>query len=91
MEHWLERIKHDGFVLVPDAFTAGQIDAILVGLEAAFQGQDEVARRSECGSVFAARNVLRLWPPATSIWRQGPLPGLLKSCLGPNFGLVRGL
>jgi ectoine hydroxylase-related dioxygenase (phytanoyl-CoA dioxygenase family) len=46
---------------------------------------------SDDGTVYAARNVLDLWPAATAVWRAAPLPIVLASALGPHFGLVRGL
>ncbi|HLW64684.1 MAG TPA: phytanoyl-CoA dioxygenase family protein [Gemmataceae bacterium] len=87
----LSKLNNEGYAIALAVFTADQVVAMLTGLEHAFRNRDDVARRSEGGSVFAARNVLELWPPAALVWRQGPLPDLLCRCLGPDFGLVRGL
>ncbi len=65
---------------------------MLGGLERAFADQpDGVAIRSGAGAVYAARNVLALWPEAADVWREPPLPELLGSLLGSGFGLVRSL
>jgi hypothetical protein len=81
-----------GFTLIPGVFTPAQIDSICSGLKEAFRTQAEaVAIRSDAGSIYAARNVLSLWPAAASAWQQPPLPELLTGLLGPRYGLVRGL
>src|SRR5262249_9045774 len=41
------------------------------------------------GGVYAARNVLTLWPAAAEVWRQPPLQRAIAAALGPGFGLVR--
>jgi ectoine hydroxylase-related dioxygenase (phytanoyl-CoA dioxygenase family) len=33
--------------------------------------------------------VQRLWPAAAAVWRQPPLPDVLRAILGPAFGMVR--
>src|SRR5260370_40421328 len=63
-----------------------------MGVGGAFQEQRAAtAIRGESGSVYAARNVLALWPQAASVWRQPPLMEILSHLLGSGFGLVRGL
>jgi hypothetical protein len=49
------------------------------------------AIRSRGDHVYAARNVIDLWPAAADIWRRAPLVELLEKILGHRFGLVRGL
>ncbi len=91
-DDWLAKMAQDGFVVLPGVFTVSQLDGILCALERAFQGQaDNVAIRSDGGTVYAARNVLALCPEAAAVWRQAPLPEILEDLLGPHFGLVRGL
>jgi hypothetical protein len=91
-EQWLNKMAQDGFVVLPGVFTANQIDGILCALERAFQGQaDNLAIRSDGGTVYAARNVITLCPEAATVWRQAPLPEIVEALLGAKYGLVRGL
>ncbi len=88
----LHEMAANGFTLIPGVFTPGQVDSICSGLEEAFRAQAEaVAIRSDAGSIYAARNVLTLWPAAATAWHQPPLPEVLAALLGPGYGLVRGL
>lgn len=41
--------------------------------------------------MYAARNVLSIWPMAVTVWRRPPLLETLAALLGPHAGLVRGL
>ena len=92
LEPLLQGMAEKGFTLIPGVFTLAQIDAICSGLKEAFQAQaDAVAIRSDAGSIYAARNVLSIWPAAAIAWQQPPLPELLTGLLGPAYGLVRGL
>jgi hypothetical protein len=90
IEHYSGRVNADGFALVPAVFPGPQVDEILDGLTAALSGEGGTIRSQE-GRVYAARNVLALWPPAAGVWRRPPLPELLAALLGPAFGLVRAL
>jgi ectoine hydroxylase-related dioxygenase (phytanoyl-CoA dioxygenase family) len=66
---------------------------MLAGLESALASgtaADPAIRGGE-GTVYAARNVLRLWPGAARAWRAPRLVAALAAALGPGFGLVRGL
>ena len=89
----LVRLEEDGFAIVPGAYTGEQVEAMRAGLRRALGASDEEATaiRSRQGSVYAARNVLTIWPEARTIWRKSPLPDLLASVLGPGYGLVRAL
>ncbi len=93
MDHWLRQIEQDGFALATGVYGAAQVEAMLRGWDDALAaaGADEAAIRGREGSVYAARNVLELWPAAATVWRQPPLPDLLERVLGPGFGLVRAL
>jgi len=85
------QVERDGFVVLRQVFDPQHVEAMLTGLTAALAGgaDNEGAIRSEAGVVSAARNVLRLWPPAATIWRQPALVEALADLLGPAFGLVR--
>jgi Phytanoyl-CoA dioxygenase (PhyH) len=88
----LAQMDADGFVVLPGVYSAAQVDSMLAGLAGIFHDQPEaVAIRSSAGSVYAARNVLALWPETADVWRQPPLPEFLARLLGPEFGLVRAL
>lgn len=87
---FLSQLDHDGFTIVPGVLDAVRVDAVLRDLAAILQPEQEAtAIRSREGTVYAARNLLSLWPPVADVWREPPLPGLLASVLGPDFGLVR--
>jgi Phytanoyl-CoA dioxygenase (PhyH) len=91
-ERYLEPMARDGFVILPGVFSLDGVQAILARLDQAFKKHaDQAAIRSEGGSVYAARNILSLWPESATVWRQPPLPPVLGLLLGPRFGLVRGL
>ena len=79
-----------GYVLLPRVLAPAQVDAILARLDQAFHEDTTGATlRAQDGSVYGARNLLRLWPGVADVWRVPPLLGLLTETLGPDFGLVR--
>jgi hypothetical protein len=85
---FLSRLDSDGFVLLPAVFAPGEVASITDSLARAFSGADP-AIRGDDGRVYAARNVLDLWPGCASAWRKPPLTDLLRAALGPRYGLVR--
>lgn len=89
----LEALARDGFATVEAVFSPAEAQALVADLESALASTlaDDPAIRGGEGTVYAARNVLRLWPPTADVWRRPPLPGLLAAALGPDFGLVRAL
>jgi hypothetical protein len=86
-----ERVGRDGFTVLPEVFSPQEAEGIAAELSAALGGAEEgaVAIRGEAGGLYAARNVLELWPAAADVWRRPPLEGALCALLGPAFGLVR--
>jgi hypothetical protein len=91
MDTLVSKIDHDGFAIVPRVLSA-QVDAILRELTPLLEVPSEAtAVRSRAGNVYAARNIVSLWPAAANVWRQPPLPDLLAAVLGRDFGLVRTL
>jgi hypothetical protein len=88
---WLEQVESEGFTVLPAVFSLGQVEAMIRELadvlHAPTEGEGTI--RSQSGSVYAARNLLVLWPPAATVWRRSPLPEALAAILGPAFGLVR--
>ncbi|MBI3411049.1 MAG: phytanoyl-CoA dioxygenase family protein [Planctomycetes bacterium] len=92
VDPYLREIAKTGYSVVKSAFSSQQIDDILSGLENAFQRQpNSSAVQSNSAGIYAARNVLALWPDAADVWREPPLPEIVAAVLGAEAGLVRGL
>ena len=91
LTHWLTELQRDGYTLLPGVFTDEAIAAMILSLEGVFAERAgmEASIRGDEGSIYAARNVLELWPNAANVWRVAPLPQCLAAVLGPRFGLVR--
>jgi hypothetical protein len=87
------RLGRDGYAELAGVFDGAAVDAMSAELGAmlAEDKSGESAIRSEAGVVYAARNVLKLWPRAAGVWRVAPLADAIASVLGPGFGLVRAL
>jgi len=86
--HLREAIDRDGFAILPGVFSAWEVESAVAELDGILcRGNDAV--RSRAGTVYAARNVLDLWPAAGDIWRRAPLGEALAIILGPDYGLVR--
>ena len=86
----VRRMEEDGFAILPDVLAPARVDAVLRELAAAFGDPGrEGAISTQEGTVYAARNVLTLWPGAADVWRAGALPEVLAALLGPYCGLVR--
>lgn len=88
---WQREILKSGFAILPGVFSASETDELVVGLDAVMTRVTEVQGpiRDKAGTVYAGRNLLRLFEPAKTIWRRSPLLELLNAVLGPDFGLVR--
>ncbi len=89
---WTATFEADGYLLLPGVFAA-EAESIRDDLTAALQASSSQsgAISSESAGVYAARNVLKLWPRAADIWRQPQLVEPLTAILGEGFGLVRAL
>jgi len=87
---WLSR---DGSLLVTDVFTGEEVTAIREEITAALEATPEGSQaiRSRAGRIYAARNMLSIFPAALTLWQREPLLSLLRETLGDEFGLVRGL
>src|SRR6266851_2656557 len=84
----LQGVNTDGFTTVPAVVPLKEIEAVVREItQALVIGRLGVL--DQAGQIYAARNVLRLWPKVTDMWRRSPLPGILHEILGPRFGLVR--
>ncbi len=89
-ENWRQTLERDGFALLP-IFDAGAVAQMRASLDRILNDANnpEVAIRGQEGTIYAARNLLRLWPELGATWRHPALVSCLKSVLGPHFGLVR--
>jgi hypothetical protein len=93
MRAYLDQIHNEGFAIVPAVLSERAADVILHGLSRALDTADEdtASIRSRSGGVYAARNILALWPEAAVAWRHAPVPEMLAEVLGRRYGLVRAL
>jgi ectoine hydroxylase-related dioxygenase (phytanoyl-CoA dioxygenase family) len=87
---WTADVAENGFTVVSAVLSDARIEAILSEMEAAFaRDVDGSTLRSADGSIYGARNLVRLWPAVVNVWRTEPLPELMEAVIGPSFGLVR--
>lgn len=84
-------LSRDGYVLLRNVISSHDAEVMTTALATAFltDGAAPAGVRHRDGAVYAARNVVDLWPPVRDIWRQPMLIDVLKSVLGPACGLVR--
>jgi Phytanoyl-CoA dioxygenase (PhyH) len=86
----MQQFERDGFVLLPSVFSSEEVEQLLSRLETVlFRDEDQSSLRSRAGTVYAARNVLELFPESDQVWRRPELASFLESLLGERFGLVR--
>jgi hypothetical protein len=88
----VRQVEEDGFAVLPGVLAPGQADTVAGELAAALAQagpEEEGPLRSQAGALYAARNVLALWPAAVTVWCVPPLLQVLCDLLGPQFGLVR--
>jgi hypothetical protein len=84
------RFERDGFVLLPSVFSPEEVAQLRSRLEAVlFRDEEHSSLRNRAGTVYAARNVLELFPETETVWRRPSLISFLNSVLGVRFGLVR--
>lgn len=90
---WQREILESGFAILPRVFSANEVAELVVSLDSVMNlaAEAEGPIRDKIGTVYAGRNLLRLFEPAKTIWRRSPLLELLREVLGPEFGLVRAL
>lgn len=85
----LEQLDKDGFVTVPSVLSPAQVEEMLSKLESAIAADAAGSTLRSDGTIYAARNVMKLWPDVVTAWRRPPLPDMLTAALGPEHGLVR--
>jgi len=84
------QLLDSGFVILTGVFAGDDTEEILGQVEnAVIQNQDGATLRAGAGAIYGARNLMELWPAVKSVWRKPPLPQLLRTILGSEFGLVR--
>src|SRR5262245_41651436 len=91
-DNYREQVRRDGFAVLRAVYSPREVEGLLDSWAAALNraGAGAAIRGLE-GTVYAARNVLTLWPEAARVWRRPPLAEALAELLGPAHGLVRGL
>lgn len=90
VESICRQVEEAGFAVAPAVFSGQQIGAILADLQAVLAADATgSALRTAEGAIYGARNVLQLWPASLDVWKEPPIPVLLKEMLGPEHGLVR--
>jgi len=86
----VEEIDSEGFTIIGSAFSHNEVAALVADLTRAIvEPCDATAVRSRAGNVYAARNILSLWPQVADVWRRPQLVDPLECTLGAKFGLVR--
>jgi hypothetical protein len=90
-DRFLPQIQSAGFAVLPAVFSGEEVDAIRHDLVAALSAPpgEGSAVRGQDGTMYAARNLLTVWPPVATVWRRRPLVDALRALLGPGYGLVR--
>ena len=90
-ETWHRVILESGFANLPRVFSTEDVDELVAGLDAVMNraSATEGPIRDKAGTVYAGRNLLRLFEPAKTIWRRSPLLELLRDVLGPGHGADR--
>jgi hypothetical protein len=85
-----EAIERDGYLLLPAVLPRQEAEEVVLSLSEALQTtREDAPLSSQEGTVYAARNVLNVWPEVAALWRRSPLLEVLGSVLGEAFGLVR--
>lgn len=86
-------IDRDGFTVLRGALNSAAVTAILSELVPALRRVDEAAGpiRAARETVYASRNLLRVWPGALDLARLAVIRAAVTDVLGPSCGLVRGL
>ncbi len=87
IEKFAEKIKKDGYCLVPDLASDAEVESLLSAL---CEAQDGVGARHGPGGVYAMRNLLQI--EAVRTWAYGDaIRRMLAPILGEDFSAVRGI
>lgn len=88
-----EQVDRDGFAVLSGAIGRDEVEAILTELDNTLR-HASAANESVLGrgaKIYAARNLLRVWPAALELARKPAIRKAVTEILGPRAGLVRGL
>jgi hypothetical protein len=87
------RVQQDGFALLSGVWQEDEIGPIRQQLQASLHplGDSSAAIGARRGTVYAARNLIQLWPEVVNMARHPRLVDAVRQVLGPRFGLVRAL
>lgn len=87
------QLERDGFCRISGVYNSLEATAYADDLAATLCGSSDVATsmRTSRGAVYAARNLLDIWPQTSTVWKRRPICDLLSATLGHGFGLVRAL
>jgi ectoine hydroxylase-related dioxygenase (phytanoyl-CoA dioxygenase family) len=83
---WLDDFHRDGFALIPNALSPGEISALCEALERAAAGDGVLARGS---GVYAMRNVVDLIPEAAAAVESPVVQHLVRAALGTEGFAVK--
>src|SRR5262245_58497609 len=83
-------IERDGFATLSSVYDAPAVASMIDPLTAALAHADPAIHGDE-GAVYAARNIIALWPGVAEVWKVAPLQQTLFALLGSRMGLVRAL
>jgi hypothetical protein len=87
----IRALDQDGFAVLRGVVPRTDVAIHIAELESVLADPSSAPVRSAGGTVYAARNLLELWPAAAALSDQPPLPSLLATVLGDHYGLVRAL
>jgi hypothetical protein len=89
LSDWCAALNQDGCLLLPAVFAPDEVAAMRSALQQALGGEGVLRDAGGEGTVYAARNVLSLWPASAKVWHRSPLVDAVRVALGPGCGLVR--
>jgi ectoine hydroxylase-related dioxygenase (phytanoyl-CoA dioxygenase family) len=85
-----ERLDRQGCLLLSEVFDDAAVEHLCSYLDPLLHNTTEAASiLNRAGLVFAARNVVQLWPEVQQVCRTQRLLELLEAVLGRDCGLVR--
>lgn len=86
------QLAEQGFLILQNVYSTDEVEQMRTLLDEALHSDDLIQHesvRAREGAVYAARNVLELFPAAKTIWQKTAIMDLLTEQLGNRVGLVR--
>jgi ectoine hydroxylase-related dioxygenase (phytanoyl-CoA dioxygenase family) len=89
----LDSLARDGFVVLGGVFSRSEVVDLVADLDRALEERAATAGSilTRSRRVYAARNLLTVWPRALQLTASPLLAQMLDAVLGAGWGLVRGL